>query len=60
MEMGDPAAARASLKPYSGTSTVYRALHALTFFPYVWQILHSDMIRRRISKILFFRKQETH
>ena len=60
MEMGDPAAARASLKPYSGTSTVYRALHALTFFPYVWQILHSDMIRRRISKILFFRKQEKH
>lgn len=60
MEMGDAAAARASLRPYRAGSGLYRLLHALTFVPLFWKAVHSDMVRRRISKILFSRRQIMH
>ena len=60
MEMGDAAAARKSLAPYRTSSVVYRALHALTFVPALWKAFHSDMVRRRISKIVFARRQNAH
>jgi len=40
MELVNPAAARASLRPYKGTDVTFFILYLLTYSPSLWHILH--------------------